>query len=533
MPIPNVYPPKKGRKKLYCHKAAFNTVLNGIWVKKLRDSSFRSHGKSSLSRKERLKKIYDEIAGDMDFRFLRVYAFVLRKFIWKWMFHKIEGHNLSLVKKLAKEDYNIVYIPNHRSHVDYIMMHDTLAQNGLLPPITVAGKNLNFPPVGYFLRKGCAFFVRRTFSGDRVYSAVLKEYLHFLLKERIPIAFFPEGGRSRSGRLLPPKLGIFSMIVDSFLRSPDMKVVFVPTYIGYDKVVESESYVKELGGRKKKKENFIRLLTSFRWLKKRQGNAYLSFGEPLYLDDFLKDCLPEEACYLEDPAITFDMIEEEKSDWYWETVSEIAREVNMRINQSTVVSVASLVSLALMNAEGQKMREDQLHNFMAKMISVSRFSDLFNNVSFPKLQSHLITRNIERMLPIRLEKPKASKEAAKEVFLHSQDTSMLDYSLNNIFHVFALQAFLARILLKYKELDKKSVIKFGVSFYPKVKEEFFLPWSQNQIQEVIIKLLDAMVKVGLLKKDDKKRYRVREMNEIDFKYLQILSRASKKVFPSQ
>jgi glycerol-3-phosphate O-acyltransferase len=131
--------------------------------------------------------------------------------------------------------HEIVYVPCHRSHIDYLLLSYIIIRKGLTPPHIAAGANLNLPLVGSLLRRGGAFFLRRSFKGEPLYAAVFHEYLHLMLARGFPIEYFIEGGRSRSGRMLTPKAGILGMTVQSFIREHARPLLFVPVYIGYEK----------------------------------------------------------------------------------------------------------------------------------------------------------------------------------------------------------------------------------------------------------------------------------------------------------
>ncbi len=133
-------------------------------------------------------------------------------------------------------------------------------------PHIAAGINLNIPVVGRLLRKGGAFFIRRSFAGNALYTVVFMKYLAAIMARGHSLEYFIEGGRSRTGRLLHPKTGMLSMTVRSFLRDPVRPVVFVPVYFGYERIVEANTYISELSGAPKKKESWWDLLTSFRVL---------------------------------------------------------------------------------------------------------------------------------------------------------------------------------------------------------------------------------------------------------------------------
>ena len=151
----------------------------------------------------------------------------------------------------------VVYVPCHRSHMDYMLLSYVIYRQGFAIPHIAAGINLNLPVVGRFLRKGGAFFIRRSFAGNALYTVVFMKYLAAIMARGHSIEYFIEGGRSRTGRLFPPKTGMLSMTVRSYLREPVRPVVFLPVYFGYERIMEGKSYIRELSGKPKKKESFL------------------------------------------------------------------------------------------------------------------------------------------------------------------------------------------------------------------------------------------------------------------------------------
>ena len=165
-------------------------------------------------------------------------------------------HHLDTLKQNAP-GHEVVYVPCHRSHMDYLLLSYLLYTKGIVPPHIAAGINLNLPVIGPILRRGGAFFLRRSFRGNALYSAVFTEYVSQLVAGGYSIEYFIEGGRSRTGRLLPPKGGMVAMTVRAFLRQPTRPVLFQPVYIGYEKLLEGDSYLDELIGKPKQKESHL------------------------------------------------------------------------------------------------------------------------------------------------------------------------------------------------------------------------------------------------------------------------------------
>ncbi len=171
------------------------------------------------------------------------------------------------VRQLAQDGHEIVYVPCHRSHMDYLLLSYVLYYQGLVPPHIAAGINLNFWPAGPIFRRLGAFFIRRTFKGNKLYSTVFREYLGELFTRGYSVEYFVEGGRSRTGRLLDPKTGTLSMTLQAMLRGGTRPITLVPIYIGYEHVMEVGTYAKELRGAAKEKEGFMQMVRGLRKLR--------------------------------------------------------------------------------------------------------------------------------------------------------------------------------------------------------------------------------------------------------------------------
>ena len=193
-----------------------------------------------------------EIAADYSNPIVRSLGVLLSN-VWNRIYAGVLVHHLDEFKQ-ASPGHEIVYVPCHRSHMDYLLLSYFLYEHGIVPPHIVAGINLNIPVVGTLLRKSGAFFIRRSIRGNALYSAVLGEYVAQLVAGGYSLEYFIEGGRSRTGRLLQPKVGMLAMTLRAYLRNPRKSVLFQPIYIGYEKLMEGKSYLDELSGRPKKKE---------------------------------------------------------------------------------------------------------------------------------------------------------------------------------------------------------------------------------------------------------------------------------------
>ena len=193
----------------------------------------------------------------------------------------------------AAKDGTLVLLPSHKSHVDYIILTRLFFRSNLPVPLVAAGDNLAFFPLGPVIRRAGAFFIRRSFKGDRLYGAVVNAYMRRLLLDGWTLEFFLEGGRSRTGKLLAPKLGLLSIVVDAVLGSEaeptSRKVYFVPISIGYERLVEERAYVRELSGGEKQKEDVRGLMSAAESALGRYGRLNVQFGELLTIERVLAE----------------------------------------------------------------------------------------------------------------------------------------------------------------------------------------------------------------------------------------------------
>jgi glycerol-3-phosphate O-acyltransferase len=201
---------------------------------------------------------------------------------------EVDVAGIERLREHAKEG-TLVLLPSHKSHMDYLVLAWVLYQHKLQLPLIAAGDNLNFFPMGPLFRRAGAFFIRRTFAGDRLYAAVVDAYVRRLIKDGMSLEFFLEGGRSRTGKLLPPKLGLLSIVVDAALGVPTRTTWFCPVSIGYERFVEEKAFVHELTGGEKTKEDVAGLVKSIEVMVGRYGRLSVQFGKPMTMTDVLRE----------------------------------------------------------------------------------------------------------------------------------------------------------------------------------------------------------------------------------------------------
>ncbi|KAF3909275.1 hypothetical protein ABW20_dc0106989 [Dactylellina cionopaga] len=190
-------------------------------------------------------------------------------------------------RRAQEEKQSMIFLPCHRSHIDYVSLQVICYRLGIGLPAVIAGDNLNFPVVGSFLQNAGAFYIRRSMGDDKLYPTMVQGYVDTLLRRGYNMECFIEGTRSRTGKLLPPKFGILNFILSSILSGRVKDCLIVPVSTQYDKVIEGESYINELLGVPKKKENLYDFINSSSVLSLKMGRVDVRFHEPWSLRNFI------------------------------------------------------------------------------------------------------------------------------------------------------------------------------------------------------------------------------------------------------
>ena len=274
--------------------------------------------------------------------------------VWSKMYDGVDFDKAGLERvREAALDSSLVLLPSHKSHIDYLVLSDMLYGNGMMAPLIAAGDNLSFWPIGVLLRRGGAFFIRRSFHDDTLYPVLVEAYMRKLIAEGFTVEFFLEGGRSRIGKPLPPKYGLLSMVFESASKLRGTKVKLVPISIGYERIIEERSFVHELAGGDKQSENMGDLIKSSSILRSKWGRLYVQFGEIIDFDEFKK-----RRC--SDRAASSSSVDEINPDQQRNAVRALAHKVMYSINEVTVVTPAALVATALLSHQKRGMTRASL-----------------------------------------------------------------------------------------------------------------------------------------------------------------------------
>lgn len=289
-----------------------------------------------------------EIAADLKLWMVDLFSLALT-LIWARIYEGIEIDYEGLEKvKQAGRDRPVVVVPSHKSHIDYLVISYVFHNNGIVPPHIAAGANLNFWPIGPMFRKAGAFFLRRTFKGQPVYAASFRAYLRKQLRDGHVLEFFPEGTRSRTGKLLPPKYGMLTQILAAVADGDVEDVKLAPVNFGYERLIEEGAYRKELEGGEKRAESGLEMLRATQVLVHKYGRMRIQFAEPLSVRELLADA----------GALTPLHQRDEKA---WARAVKIAGYTILHgINEAAVVTTTSLVAAVLLMNEHRGIGRDDL-----------------------------------------------------------------------------------------------------------------------------------------------------------------------------
>lgn len=441
-----------------------NSLVESAQVRAAIEHTVKEENASEAKVLARARGYAREIAADYSYTVIRFLELLLN-WVWNRLYDGIRLYNIDKLRQVAR-DHEVIYVPCHRSHIDYLLLSFVVYRNNLVPPHIAAGINLNMPLVGSILRRAGAFFMRRTFKGNPLYAAVFNEYVHTMVTRGFSIEYFVEGGRSRSGRMLQPKTGMLAMTVRSFLRDANKPVAFVPVYIGYEKVIEARSYIGEMHGAKKKKESLFGLISSsLALLRSHFGEVHVNFGEPLILSNFLDQHAPDWR--------TQENIGDSSPEWFKKSVSQLGDAVVTGINSAAVANPVNLLSLAVLATPKHTMDEDQLRRQLALYLTLLRDARFSADTAIAEHDPQaIIDYGIEHEFLRRIEHPLGSLVSTDQV-----TALQMTYVRNNSLHLFILPGLISALFDGARRIELGQLYRLVNLLYPFFRTEYFLPWQ--------------------------------------------------------
>lgn len=437
-----------------------------------------------LTRREAIQQAQtyaNEIAADYSHRFVTIMARVLT-WVWTRLYDGVELHHQDELSAIAA-DGEVVFVPCHRSHMDYILLSYAIYFEGFAIPHIAAGINLNMPFVGRFLRKGGAFYIRRTFKGNVLYTAVLMNYLRLIMARGHSIEYFIEGGRSRTGRLLQPKTGMLSMTLRSYLRDPRRPVTFLPVYFGYERLVEGKTYIGELSGKPKQKESVFGMLRTLPLLRQHFGKVHVSFGEPIRLQQVLDEFSAGQAS-----------APEEKPAWLAPAIDHLAQRIMTNINSAACATPINLIALVLLATPKQAMLEIDLVRQLELYGSLLRAAPYSSRVWITDASGRSMLQHAERMGIVQ----RVRHALGDVIRMDEQSAVLMTYFRNNVLHLLAVPSLIACCFLNNREMRTEDVQRLMWRVYPYVRDELFLRWNESEMSAVVRESLQGLCEHRLL-----------------------------------
>ncbi|WDI78520.1 glycerol-3-phosphate 1-O-acyltransferase PlsB [Candidatus Purcelliella pentastirinorum] len=501
-----------------------NKLLKKILKSKIIKNKIKKEIKIKNKNKKKIKyftlSIIKEIATNFSYEMIRIVNKIM-KIVWNKTFDEIIINGSKKICKLAYKGNRIIYLPCHKSHIDYLILSYAIYHQGLSIPYIAAGTNLNFWPIGCLFRKLGAFFIRRTFIGNKLYSIIFKEYLIKLIKRGHSIEYFIEGSRSRTGYLLKPKTGILTITIKSLLKNINKPIILVPIYINYDHIMEVKTYTKEMSGHLKKNENILQIVKGIKNIKN-FGNSYINFGKPLNLIKYLNKNVKKWKQNL-------NFSKTKNPNWLIPIANNIANDIMNRINAAVAINSINLCATILLSVKKHQINKIKMVKQIKCYIKLFKIAPYSKYFTFPKKSAKKILKKA-----IKTKKIKLKKNKNYDLIVLNEKINILNYYKNNIQHIFVIPSLIIKIIKKYKKIKKKKIIDKINIIYPIFKNEFFLYLNKKKNNKFIIRVIKEFINQKLIikkklifyintNKNNKIEILSTHINDILKKYITIIS----------
>ncbi len=456
-------------------------------------AEYASENKLTLKKTHKKAAMYiKEIASNYNLQYINVLSWIL-----SWAFKNlydeliINQNEINRMREMSTKA-PLVLVPCHKSHLDYLLIPYVMFHNNMPSPHIAAGKNLSFWPLGPIFRGAGAFFLRRTFKGAPLYSKIFSSYLEKLLHEGFNIKIFIEGGRSRTGKLLAPKPGGLSMLINAYNNQACPDLLFVPIFIGYDRIFEEDAYLKEIEGGKKKPETLKSLIKARKFLKKKYGKVYIRFDEPVSIKKYIKEK-------------NFDL-SKTSTKQYMKFVKDFGYKLINSINANAVATPHGIIASAILNCRrnsfSKKLMGARINTYMNMLVfmnaelSQTLLIDPDNTLN--SVINHFISRNF-----IELADEDDQEITENTIFIIKDNKrAILDYYKNSIIPFFVRFSYTAVAILeidsfKFSSSDLAKRFNFLEEMFI---DEFFFD-DQTNAKEDVETAIKGFINEGILVPD--------------------------------
>ena len=388
----------------------------------------------------------------------------------------------------------LILVPCHKSHLDYLLLPYVMFRNNMPCPHIAAGKNLSFWPLGPLFRRGGAFFLRRTFKGIPLYAKIFAAYLEKLLYEGFNIKIFIEGGRSRTGKLLTPRPGGIGMLINAYNNGACKDLFFVPIFIGYDRVLEEDAYLKEIEGGKKSPETLKGLINARKFLRKKYGKVYMRFDEPISIKDYIQ-------------AKHIDLSKISRED-YRRFIKSFGYKLINSINANAVVTPHGIIASVVLNCSKNTFVKKQMTEGINTYMSMLSFIDAELSDTLLIEPDNTLNSVINDFLArdfIELADEDDKDITDNTIFIVKDNKrAVLDYYKNSVISFFVKFAYTAIAILEADRFQFSSsdlVIRYR--FLEKIfTDEFFFDEETTGEQDISL-CIKGFINEGILVPDSK------------------------------
>jgi len=422
-------------------------------------------GSSEKSLRKKAYSYFREIAADFSIIYIRFFK-ATNDYLFKKLFDDIH-FDLEDFRRLreASSQGPIILVPSHKSHMDYIIISSLFYHNKMIPPHIFAGSNLTFFPMGKIFRRSGAFFVRRTFKGLNLYAVVLKQYLKTLVNEGYTIEFFIEGTRSRTGKIIQPKMGVLKYLIEAIDEGYNKDLVFAPLTVNYDRVLEENSYLKEVKGKEKKKESTSGFIKSRKLIKRKYGSVYMGFNEPFSLNEIREQ-----------------LTKEKKITNMDDLTVELGYYIVQKINESVVATPFAVTTAALLNTTERGFTRGIIRERLEMLLAFLRKTDyklteiLKNDENIEQIINLVFDSYMNDGIISRIslgqdnEKDKGTDGDDLYIIDHDQRGRISLYK-NSIMHM-TLPLNMLALAIVTSSSDRKSTREKVISEYEKIRSAF-------------------------------------------------------------
>jgi len=411
-------------------------ILTDPAYQKILTASAESQGKSLEEVTEEasiyLKELYSEHNALADTVMLELINFTLSRGYEKTI--DVNPEEMKALGKLMRR-HSVAFVMTHKTYIDMWALTLALARHGLPLPFIFAGINLSFFGAGHLGRKAGAIFIRRSFKDNQLYKDTLRHYIAYLVRQKEHFMWAIEGTRSRTGKLVWPKMGILKYIADGEKESKS-EVKYVPVSVVYDLIQDVQEMTDEGRGKEKKREGIPWMYNYIKDMGKNYGRISIRIGEPIER---------EEEHFAEIP----DDLQEPDSNY---TLPKLAFELIHRINRITPVTTASLICTTLLSKFSLSKNQIE-HNVLALMHLVEQHkADALVDRGVPINQS--VTSALNLLQKAKLIKQLGEGSKAKYAIVADNYLISTYYSNMCVHHLYR-RAFIELSILKVAEVPAK------------------------------------------------------------------------------